>query len=301
MRRVCLLPVAVAIILTMTGLSPRLALAQQVPDSTEPPPLLAPTGQNRRGGAPKPELPRTRVLEEAKDSLTRAATYTDELLDELSDSAAIGWPAAAVAMLLGGALLAYGWALFRNLFLPVCAVVGLATGSSVAAAVVLSAMQDVSPALRQLSLLVGASAGTVIYLVIAAKARPIACIMVIAAPFLILAALLLPLGSTGSVLALAAIVLALAMGFGSVIKLRPLAIVSTAVLGAVCLAVWWGLLSHLCEISFIDRSSRWAMSHPWALIVVVACLAALGISFQLNLGPGGAETWSERPPAERGG
>ena len=230
----------------------------------------------------------------AEALLGQFAQYANRFLGDLCANPMLGWLGAAVTLALGMVLLMFGWTLLRAVFVPFCAVVGFATGASAAAAIVLSAMPDASPGAKRLLLSAAAVGGTVVYGATALKARPIACMLVVAAPFLAVAALLLPLGGIGVVLGMGAVVLALAFGFGSVLTLRPLAIVSTAALGAVCLAACWGLLGHLLGEGLVRKSADWSISHPLALVVLVLCLAIVGASFQFNVGPREGE-----PPAPR--
>ena len=79
-------------------------------------------------------------------------------------------------------------------------------------------------------------------------------------------------------------------GFGAMIEVRPLAIVTTSALGAIIFMGLWGLLSHLIEpqAAFVRKSFQWFVANPLMLIIACAVLAFVGVNYQFSTGPRGS-------------
>ena len=139
---------------------------------------------------------------------------------------------------------------------------------------------------KMVSLVTGAIIGGAFYFLAAAKARPLACMFITLAPFLVIATILFSLGPSGATVAAAAVLAGLVLGTISMWHLRPMAIMSTSLFGAVCLMAVWGALSRLLKVGFMQSSLKFLIAHPWAFISAILFVAVMGANLQSTLGMG---------------
>lgn len=238
-----------------------------------------------RSGKEKLQEATEELAEQAGESASLLADRVNARLAQLVRRPAAAWTA-VVALLGGGlALLLFGWAMMKALFLPLSSLIAAATATFLAGEIVLAMSPDSSSALQLGVPAVGAAGAIALNVVLARKARPLAWLMVVLAPFLVLSAFIFPLGPYGKLLAVVTVAVGLAVGFVSTVHHRLLVIVSNSLLGATCLVAGLAVLAQLTRIGAMLSALDWAIRVGWPLPLVVVVLAAAGVNLQLTFGP----------------
>jgi hypothetical protein len=257
------------------------ALAQQSPAA----PL---TDNEERDYTPHKETKEqlAKLAESAEEQVRGFADYVNEQFAAATDAKLFGGGALAVAAAIGVVSLFFGWTLVQSLLVPCAPVVGLATGGVMAFSIVRTFYEESSSGLRIALLAVGCLVGLAAYLFSAMRAKPIAALLVVMSPFIILASFLFPYNATaGLVLFIAGFI----GGFMAMLSVRPLCILGTSLLGGVLLVTAMGLLAHLGndDEGTVRQAWDWFVNNPLNLAVLLCVVSFLGLSFQFSTGPRG--------------
>jgi hypothetical protein len=224
----------------------------------------------------------------AEEQVQSFAEYANNLFESVTGRALLGWGSFAVAVLIGLVAMLFGWTLVQSLLVPFAPVWGLATGGVTAFCIVQAFYTGRPTWFRLVVLAVGVTTGLSLYLFSALRAKPVAAFLVIMSPFLILAAFLFPQQGVLGLVIFCAGVLA---GFAAMIEVRPLAIISTSMLGAGAFMAAYGLLAHLVgeqdTFAFLRDSFNWLIGRPGMLAIVWGVLTFIGANFQFGTGPRG--------------
>jgi hypothetical protein len=229
----------------------------------------------------------TEITRRAGQKVTEFARYADSLFEDATGSALIGWGLFCVAVLVGLVAMFYGWTILQSFLIPFAPFWGLLTGGGIAFCLITAFYTGRATWFKLLLLAVGIALGFGLYLFSALRAKPVAAFLVIMSPFLLLAAFLFPIQDA---LGLAIFVAGFVAGFAAMIEVRPLAIISTSLFGAVTLLASLGLLSHLlgARAEWLEGFYRWVMGGPLLLVVSIAVLAFIGGNYQFMTGPRGS-------------
>jgi hypothetical protein len=247
----------------------------------------------RTGKAAKPDEQRVdQARESTKDFARRVGEASGALADDLNirlrraaANPAVGWPRALVLLAAGLAMLAFGWALLKTLFLPLSVLVAAATGGFLSAEAARCLSETESAAAVMAFMGLGAVLGAVFCFILARKVRPLAWMLVVAAPFLILSVFLFPLGFGGAALAVAAAAGGLVLGFLATSRHRILVILSNSLLGAMCAASAIAMMIHLSGIASLLNALDWTLEAGWPVLVGLVLVMGAGTNFQLTFGP----------------
>jgi hypothetical protein len=221
------------------------------------------------------------------------ATQADEEMETLSRNRAFGWLLVGIGSLLGALCMFFGWTLVKSLLIPFAPVLGLSTGGVIAFCIIQGfyAGQGRPVWFRLTVLATGAGLGVAGYLFSALRAKPVAAFLVVMSPFLIISSVLFSyqVFAHDEILALVLFCVGFLMGFAAMIEVRPVSIVSTALLGACVLLGVLGVVSHLMgdQLAFLRDFFTWLTGNPAMLGVAVAVLAVMGSGFQFSTGPRG--------------
>jgi len=228
-----------------------------------------------------------RLSKEAQARVRSFADYSSEMLEGLADPPGKGWTLFGLCALLSLISLLWGWTLIQSLLIPFAPVWGLATGGITAFCIVQAFYTSRPPWFRLALLAVGIAMGLGLYLFAALRAKPIAAFLVVMSPFLIVAALTFDFDAK---IGLAIFCCGFLAGFAGMVQVRPLAILSTSMLGAVGFLGCWGLLAHLLRdrAIFVQDSFAWLTGNPLMLILAWGVFTFLGTNFQFTTGPRGA-------------
>ncbi|NLW50122.1 MAG: hypothetical protein GXY85_04665 [Candidatus Brocadiaceae bacterium] len=260
------------------------------------PALAAGADPGPAGAQPTEQAPpsKAEVLAQKAETKVRSfATQVDDRLEAFTERRTTAWLMVAIGAFLGLLCMFFGWTLVKSLLIPFAPVLGLATGVVIAFCLIETLYAgETRPAWFRLTLLaVGAGLGVAAYLFSALRARPIAAFLVVMSPFLMLSAIFFThkVFAQHQTLALVLFAVGFLMGFAAMVEVRPLAIISTALLGSCALLAVLGLLSHLLsdEVAFLHTFFGWLTENPdmLGLALLVMLLAAAG--FQFATGPRG--------------
>lgn len=240
------------------------------------------------------------VVSKVSEKVSEFSRRTEKWFDQLAHYELVGWIASALLFLLTATLLLFGWALLRTFFVPVSGAVGSAAGALLTLGLVAVVAPEAREEVKLVALVVGVLAGGLILVFSAMKMRPFACMFIVLSPFLIISTALFPLGRTGAALAILAVLIGVALGCMSMHHMRPMAILSTSLLGAVCLTAFCGALTRLWGLAFLQKGWVFLMQNPLILLVGLVLVALGGANFQWSAGPGelpaevSGRPWSRR-------
>ncbi len=216
--------------------------------------------------------------EVARKKMKQGTRSWQRALERLSAHGPSGWLLCVVAVILGFALLGFGDRMVEKAFIPVVSLVGIGAGGYLGLQLCILVLGYPSDTSQAVSILGGVVLGGLIYAVSAIKAPPVAWMLLVATPFLMLSAMLAttsPIvaavsGSVGTVLAILAC-----------LRHHVLATISTSMLGAFALTFSWGLLMHLVPNRQYRAFFVRAIDHPYVLALVIVLLIGAGVDFQL--------------------
>ncbi len=268
---VCLLCVAAAFPLAAQEAEPRWE-PQLRPDTEEP-------RERLKHGA-------TELGKTAGRKLTEFAGYADSFFEEATNNRLVGWGLFAGALTVGLASMLYGWAVMQVFLIPFAPFWGVITGGGIAFCMIAALYSEREVWFKLLLLAVGVAMGFGLYLFSALRAKPVAALLVIMSPFLLIAAFLFPVHDK---LGLAIFAAGFLAGFAAMIEVRPLAIVATSILGACAVLSGVSLLSHLIgdQVEWLSELFNWLVVNPLMLAIVLAVLAFIAANYQFITGPRG--------------
>jgi hypothetical protein len=205
------------------------------------------------------------------------------------------WAFVAFAAGFGLLMLLYGWALIKSFMVPFAPVWGLVLGGFTAFSMVKMFMVGGDSALWQRLVMMGGGAlfGVGLFMFAALRAKPVAALLVVLSPFLIAATFV---ASSSVQMAIAIFFVGFVAGFAAMIQVRPIAIISTSLFGALSLLSVYGVLAYLLAPeaeateeapSAMIGSIQWLFANPWMLLLILAMVAFLGCNFQFATGPRG--------------
>jgi hypothetical protein len=235
------------------------------------------------------ESPLTTVEEVGRSAEMRVGEFARKADEKLSLMCATpwrGWSLLAALVAAGVLSLLCGWAMIKSFMVPFAPVWGLSLGAVTAFCLIQSFYQEMGH-YRQLAILgAGAVFGLSIFLFAALKAKPVAAFLFILSPFLVAAALLF---DTSGKLGLIIFIVGFIAGFAAMIEIRPIAVVSTSLTGALLMITAYGLLSHLLgeRAVWLRDSFAWLLDNALMLVVSMVVLTFLGTNFQFTTGPRG--------------
>jgi len=204
----------------------------------------------------------------ARGASQRLAGYGarwQQVLARLAANKPFGWLAGVASLALGIMLLFFGWALLRFAFPVLAVVTGCVAGGFLALEFVVVVRPEAGEVSQRLALALGAVLGAVILLGIAHNARPLAWMLMAAAPFLVASVLLYPVGAAGPVVAISCSAFGLAFG--------------------ICLVFCWGLLTHLLSGGGARTLFALALERPLALLLCAVAGTSVGADYQFLFGP----------------
>jgi hypothetical protein len=225
-----------------------------------------------------------KVRESARERVSQALKVWRRALVSLTARKITAWVVFAVLVLFGAALLFAGYRLINSTFVFVSTAVGTGVGAylGLQACVVASPQGDATG--KAVCLLLGAVFGIALFLGSAVRARPVAWMLVTAAPFLALSASVFPSSPT---LAIVAAVGGLGMGLATALRQRPVTTVSSAMLGAMALLFSAGMFVYLLDNPALHGWFDTAVGHPLVLALGLVLLIFVGTDIQLILSRGG--------------
>lgn len=195
------------------------------------------------------------------------------------------WCAFGLMVVVGIISLLFGWTIVHSFLVPFAPLWGLALGVATSYSVIQAFYSDWGEYVKLALLGAGALLGMSLFLFTAIRAKPIAAFLIVMSPFLVASAFLLDYSmQTG----IALFVIGFVAGFAAMIEIRPLAIGSTSLLGALCFGGAYGLLARLLRgegTRFLDDSFNWLLANPWMLLIAVGAIMSMGMSFQFASGP----------------
>ena len=266
-------------------------LPGQVGKALAPDELKQPGGKEEK----KPEAGEEEkgFAERTQDKLSEFSGPLDRAFKVVAERKVLGLVAVLLLTFLGGLLLLFGWRLLNALFLPFSALVGAALGGFLGfqLAVALSFAGGTGTAV--VAGLVGAVSGGLLFAGASVKAQPVAWMLIVSAPFLVVSTFLVPMGTTGQFLAIGTVVVGLGLGFASMMKRQQLVVFSTALLGAICLAFCFGVVTRLTESPALVKALEFTYKYPFALLGAVGLLTLLGADLQFVLAPSEAFSGEE--------
>ena len=243
--------------------------------------------------APSPKELADSGVDSARKGITALTDSWRALLEATTASGVVAVGAVGTSFLAGGLLLLFGWSLLRTFFVPISALVGAVSGAGMGAGLAMTVAEDSS-----MPLLVGIGVGVVLglplFLTTALKARPICWILLGALPFALLGTLLFPLSPLA---ACTSLMVGAGVGLFTAMKRRVILIISTSVLGALCMTFCWGVTTYTLDKEPLTKAFDSALQHPFLLLLGVALLAFVGADFQLVLGL--ADTEGEKHESQR--
>ena len=225
------------------------------------------------------------VRDAAEERAQQYAAHWQRAIFVLTQDKSFGWMAAAFLLAFGALSLFFGWALVKSAFLPIAATVGCGAGALLGMhmALLVSPAGWGEPVVRPM--IWGGTIGLIALLGAAIKARPLAWMLVVAAPFFVASVVVFPLEPGGALLALISVAGGLLLALFAAIKPRLVAAASSGLLGALCLAFCWGALARLTGLPFLTASFQAAIAHPLALMAGIVLVAVAGADLQCVLGP----------------
>jgi len=235
-----------------------------------------------------------RLAQMAGSKVKDFAGQVDTHLENLTSNRLVGWVLVGLGALLGALCMFFGWTLVKSLLIPFAPVLGLSTGAAIAFCIVEAFYAGESrPVWFRLTVLViGAGLGVAGYLFSALRAKPIAAFLVVMSPFLILSSVLFSykVFAYHEIVALLLFCTGFLVGFAAMIEVRPVSIVSTALLGACVLLTVLGLTSHLMgeRMVVLGDIFNWLIENPGMLAITVGVLVFVGAGFQFTTGPRGS-------------
>lgn len=236
----------------------------------------------------RPEMPEAKEVVEgaekvAREQINAAVKAWRQVLRDLTARKDTGWVLFVSLVLFGCALLVYGWRLLNRAFLFLAAAVGGGVGSymGLQACLVLSSQAETIG--KAGCLLIGAAFGIALYLGTALRAKPLAWMLLVAAPFLIFSAYIAPSSFTVALLAAGS---GLAMGLAAGLRQRAMVTVSTAMLGALMVVFSGGMLVHLLGSRTAHEWFDTVVGRPFVLAAVFLLLIFIGTDLQLILTSG---------------
>ena len=216
----------------------------------------------------------------ARHQLGRGVVVWRSALRSLTARKFSGWLLLAFLVLSGLALLFAGWSLVNSTFVLLATAIGAGTGGYLGLQACLVLEPSTTGEGKATCLVLGAVFGIVLYLGTSLRARPIAWMLVVSAPFVVLSAAVYPVNGFIAVLAACG---GLGMGLVASLRRRALTTVSTAMFGALLLTFCTGLIVYLLDIEKLHNAFDKAVAHPLLLGLGVVLLIFIGTDLQLML------------------
>lgn len=223
------------------------------------------------------------VEEAARERISEAVAAWRRALESLTARKSTGWILCAALVLAGGALLFFGWRLINSTFVFLSSAVGAGTGAYMALQACVVTNPHGDPTGKATCVVLGAVFGITLYLGTALRARPVAWMLVVAAPFLALSASVFPSSPPLAVVAAAG---GLGMGLATAFRQRSIATVSSAMLGAMILIFSAGMLVYLVDTETVHGWFDAAVGRPLVLALGMVLLIFIGTDLQLVLSRG---------------
>jgi MFS family permease len=238
-----------------------------------------------RPEASPPERPPT-MREQAEEKLSALSVQLDGHLGAIAGMGIVAWGLAMVAAVTGVVLMFFGWRLLSALFAFFSAFMGLVLGGFLGFQLVLALSSEGDIGVAAIVGLVGAAVGAVMFLLCALKAQPVAWMMIVLSPFLVVSTFVFPLNRVAQLIAMAIVVGGLVLGFISMMKRQPMVVMSTSLLGSVLLVFAFGLVAHLSGSATLRSVLDFVCKYPIALIGGIIVLMLVGADLQYVLAPG---------------
>jgi len=242
--------------------------------------------QHVREGTALPEGVKVagRFVRQTGQKLAGYGKYWDKALAHLTAKKPFGWLLASVTLGFGVVLLLFGWSFLRAAFVPISAIVGSSAGAFMALEFVVALWPGAGEQKALPVLIIGGAMGALAFVAMAWRVRPLAWMFVAAAPFLVASVLLYPLSSAGRTAAILCAAGGLVAGVAVALRRRASTVISTALLGTLCLTFSWGMLTYLLHSAGARTLFTVAVQNPLALFLCMAVLAFVGADFQFILG-----------------
>ena len=234
--------------------------------------------------APAPEE-KAGLAERAQAKLTKFSKHVDKAFAAVAERRLLGLVLIPVSLVAGGVLLLFGWRLLNGLFVPFATVMGALLGGFLAFQVVLALSAEPGTSTLVGVSIVGVVAGVALFCGTALKAVPVAWMLIVAAPFLVVSTFLFPLGRTGQLVAVITVVVGMVLGFASMMKRQPMVIFSTALLGSISLVFCFGIVTHLTEAEALQSVLDFVYKYPFALLGAIGLLTLVGGDLQFITAP----------------
>ncbi|MBS3764538.1 MAG: hypothetical protein KGZ25_14665 [Planctomycetes bacterium] len=210
-------------------------------------------------------------------------SYWQEALEGLSSEPVIGWPVVLGSVLIGLVLLGFGWTLLKLMFVPFATLMGFGAGAFMGMQLSVSAFGSIGAGAKVGIVVGGALFFLILFLLTAIKARPVAWLLIVTAPFLVLSTLIFPLTALAGILCAA---IGILLGLLSSLHRRSLAILSTALLGSILLVFAWALATFLIKNPSLNSILIAVMrDKPLYLLAIIGLVAFIGGDVQVVLGP----------------
>lgn len=199
----------------------------------------------------------------------------------LAERQFFAWVLCIVLLAVGCASLGFGWTLVHSLFVPIVTGMGALTGGYFALQARLATNPEAGGVAQTVFLILGGGFGLTLFLICALKARPVAWILFVAAPFCALSALIFHASVPVALFTVAA---GLGLGFITTFARRTVTIIATALMGGLLLAFCAGLLAYLLDAQFMQKGIDASVQHPLFFAVALVLVIFVGADVQLMLG-----------------
>lgn len=228
---------------------------------------------------------RAAIKNTAEQQAQRYAQHWQQAISTLTQDKSFGWIAVVFLFAFGSLSMLFGWALVKSAFLPIAAMVGCGTGAlgGMQIALIVSPLGGEGVGVRPM--IWGGTIGFIALLGAAIKVRPLAWMLVVAAPFFVASVVVFPMEPWGELLAMISVAGGMLLALLAAIKQRLVAAASSGLLGALCLAFCWGALARLTNVHFLNASFNAAIAHPLALMAGILVVAIAAADLQCVLGP----------------
>jgi hypothetical protein len=233
------------------------------------------------------------------DAVAGASERAERWIKETSENPLRGWATVVLATLFGLLMLLFGWALVKSFMIPFAPVWGLILGGFVTFSLIRTFQSGAEWQLWHRVVIMGAGAlfGVAVFMFAALRAKPIAALLVVISPFLIVATFV---AGTNVQWAIAIFFIGFVAGFAAMVQVRPISIISTSLFGALSLLIAYAVGAYLmfppvepdaegqlAQTSWMVDSVQWLLENPLMALLAVCIVAFLGVNFQFATGPRG--------------
>lgn len=227
-----------------------------------------------------------RAAQRAGREVQTFAVYLDQRFAGISERPLLQWGVLAAALAGGIAFWLFGWALLKTFFVPVVTFAGCATGGFLAWSLHSSYSANPTANMGMVTTVLGMVMGAAFYFVVGRKFKPLGMFLTVFTPFLIICSILYPYSGLQ---ALAALGLGAVFAMIAMLKLRPVAVLSTSLLGAFALMIGVRLFQQAAGIQWILPVLEWFTENPAILLLILVVAVLVGAHIQLTAGPGDIE------------